>query len=258
MTFQVLKVLLLPVIMLFIMACGSEPRVIEGKSTGQGITPNSIPSLENNATSKTPDSKERKVIVEDVLNTEKYSYLHVSEKGEKFWIAISNREVAVGETWYFRGGLLKKNFFSREFKRVFETVYLVSDIRKQPIGSGTGIDGAAETVTTPNQIPNLEVGKIESAPGAISLKELFSNKEKYENKIVKVTGKCVKTNPMIMNRNWLHIQDGSGEGLDLTVTTTENIPLGVIITMEGVLTLDKDFGAGYRYEVIMEEAVTIQ
>ena len=58
-----------------------------------------------------------------------------------------------------------------------------------------------------------------------------------------------------MNRNWLHIQDGSEEGLDLTVTTEENIALGAIVSLEGVITLDKDFGAGYRYDIIMEKAM---
>ena len=53
----------------------------------------------------------------------------------------------------------------------------------------------------------------------------------------------------------MHIQDGSEEGLDLTVTTEENIALGAIVSLEGVITLDKDFGAGYRYDIIMEKAM---
>jgi hypothetical protein len=99
------------------------------------------------------------------------------------------------------------------------------------------------------------VGNIEPAQGAIRLSELFSNKAKYNNQVIKVTGKCVKVNPMIMNRNWVHIQDGSGNDLELTVTTAEMIPLGAVITFEGTIALDKDFGAGYRYDVIMEGAV---
>ena len=69
------------------------------------------------------------------------------------------------------------------------------------------------------------------------------------------TGKCVKVNPMIMGRNWIHLQDGSGDNLDLTITTTENIPVGHVITLEGTIALNKDFGAGYKYDIIMEEAV---
>ena len=58
-----------------------------------------------------------------------------------------------------------------------------------------------------------------------------------------------------MNRNWIHLQDGSEEGLDLTVTTTELVRLGDIVSLEGTIVLDKDFGAGYRYDIIMESAV---
>jgi hypothetical protein len=63
---------------------------------------------------------------------------------------------------------------------------------------------------------------------------------------------------MIMNRNWIHIQDGTGDKLDLTVTTTENIALGSVVTLKGTIALDKDFGAGYRYDIIMEGAVVQQ
>jgi hypothetical protein len=63
---------------------------------------------------------------------------------------------------------------------------------------------------------------------------------------------------MIMNRNWIHIQDGTGDQLDLTVTTTENIALGSVVTLKGTIALDKDFGAGYRYDIIMEGAVVQQ
>ena len=59
---------------------------------------------------------------------------------------------------------------------------------------------------------------------------------------------------MIMGRNWVHLQDGSGKNLDLTVTTMENIPLGAILTMEGTIATNKDFGAGYKYDIIMEGA----
>jgi len=54
----------------------------------------------------------------------------------------------------------------------------------------------------------------------------------------------------------VHIQDGTKEGdhFDLTVTTQVYVNAGDIVTFEGVVALDKDFGAGYFYDVIMEEA----
>jgi hypothetical protein len=64
---------------------------------------------------------------------------------------------------------------------------------------------------------------------------------------------------MIMNRNWIHLQDGSlkDKTVDLTITTTENIALGSIVAVEGIITLNKDFGAGYKYDIIMEDATLI-
>ena len=102
---------------------------------------------------------------------------------------------------------------------------------------------------------DLKVGEIIPVEGAITLAKLYEEKTKYQNQSVKVTGKVVKVNPKIMNRNWLHLQDGSGEGLDLTVTTQLEVPLGAVVSLEGILALDKDFGAGYRYDIILEGAV---
>lgn len=253
MKFQTTLILLLAI---SVLSCNSKPRVIEGESTTGQVAVNTIPALaETSGAATNPTSDEHKVVIEEVLNTEKYSYLQVSENDEKFWIAISKREVEVGDTYYYKGGLLKKNFFSQEFNRVFETVYLVSNIWKEPSGDDSVLDEAFAKMQAGQEIPDLEVGNIERAAGAVKLSDIFVNKEKYNGQTIKVTGKCVKVNPMIMNRNWIHIQDGSGDELDLTITTTENIPLGAVVTLEGTIALDKDFGAGYRYDVIMEGAV---
>ena len=61
-----------------------------------------------------------------------------------------------------------------------------------------------------------------------------------------------------MGRNWLHLQDGTGDATkqehDLVVTTTEEAQEGVILTVTGVVAADRDFGAGYRYKVLLENA----
>ena len=67
----------------------------------------------------------------------------------------------------------------------------------------------------------------------------------------------VKVNNGIMGRNWVHVEDGSKSGgnpLNLTVTTSLQIPVGSQVTLKGTIALDKDFGAGYRYPIIMENA----
>ena len=250
-----LNTLLIIMIGLLVISCNSKPRVIESEASSEQADANKIFDMEEGPLVSDALPEEHKVVAEEILNTDKYTYINVTENGEKFWIAIPRSEVKVGETCYYRGGLLKKNFFSPEFNRVFETVYLVSEFWKQPTGGGSTLDGAHANIQGGEAIPDLEVGNIEMAKGAIKLSELFAHKEKYSNQVVKVTGKCVKVNPQIMKRNWVHVQDGSGEGLDLVITTMENIPLGAVVTLEGTIALDKDFGAGYRYDVIMEGAV---
>ena len=100
---------------------------------------------------------------------------------------------------------------------------------------------------------------IEATGTSISISELFKNKEKYNNTIVKIKGEVTKFNPAIMNTNWVHIQDGTefNGKFDLTVTTTETLQIGDIVILEGKVTLNKDFGAGYLYAVIIENAAFI-
>jgi hypothetical protein len=61
-----------------------------------------------------------------------------------------------------------------------------------------------------------------------------------------------------MGKNWVHLQDVSGDTgkrtSDLVVTTQDAPKVGDVVTAKGTLHKDKDFGAGYKYRVIVEEA----
>jgi len=94
----------------------------------------------------------------------------------------------------------------------------------------------------------------------ITIADLLASKSSYGGKKVKVKGKVVKYNAAIMGKNWLHIQDGSEEDgkSDLTITTDMTTEVGKVITVEGVITLDKDIGPGYFYAIIMEEAKILE
>ncbi|MCB9281684.1 MAG: SH3-like domain-containing protein [Lewinellaceae bacterium] len=234
-------------------ACQGKPKVIEGESVGVSEEGNAEPTALALA-SQQAESDIHKVVVVETLNTERYTYLNVTEDDKNFWIAIPRKEVEVGGTYYYKGGLLKKNFFSQEFNRVFETVYLVSDVQQQPInGNGSALDEAMSNIQVGGTLNEGPID-VQPAEGAIAISTLMKNRQQYEGKTVKVTGKCVKVNPMIMGRNWVHIKDASSDA-DLTVTTMENINLGAVVSLEGTISLNKDFGAGYRYDVIMESAV---
>lgn len=233
-------------LLLVTVACNSKPKVIEAVE-------DSSTDMEQPAVDATTDQL-HKVVVDEVLHTSRYTYLNVTEEGQQFWIAIPKKEVEKGGTYYYRGGLKKTNFKSVEHDRVFETVYLVSDVAKDP--SLIGVAGGNPHTDMPVETVS---GKMDPPPGGITLKELLANKEKYSGQSVRVRGKVTKLNNMIMNRNWIHINDGTIENnVDLTVTTTDNVPLGAVVGFEGTITLNKDFGAGYKYEIIMEDAKLLQ
>lgn len=233
---------------LFLFACNSQPKVIESEAASGTVSAvdQALPGVQ-----VTTDA-EHKVVAEEALNTEKYTYVRVKENDSEFWIAIPKTPVEIGATYYYQGGLMKKNFQSREYNRVFETIYLVAGISKEGAGAGgSAVDQALGQASAEAAAPPKSV---KSAPGAIKIAELVGHLSKYDGKLVRVTGKCVKINPMIMGRNWIHIQDGTANNFDLTITTNDNVPLGEVVTLEGTVALNKDFGAGYRYNVIIEGA----
>ncbi len=86
--------------------------------------------------------------------------------------------------------------------------------------------------------------------------EIYAGKDRLAETVVKVRGKVVKYNSQIMGKNWVHIQDGTGASgtNDLLATTADTAKTGDIVVVSGRISLDKDFGSGYRYELIIEDA----
>lgn len=111
------------------------------------------------------------------------------------------------------------------------------------------------------QSPSVHIAGVEKAPGGSTLQEIFLAKADLAGKEVLFRGKVVKYNTGIMGKNWLHVQDGTGEGgaNDLTVTTNAEARVGDTVLVRGRLATDKDFGFGYKYGVIVEDAeVTVE
>lgn len=102
--------------------------------------------------------------------------------------------------------------------------------------------------------------KVEKATGenAFTVAEIFAKNKELHGKTVRVQGKVVKYNPGIMGKNWIHIQDGTGDPMksthDLVATSVETATVGEVITVQGRLAADKDFGAGYSYIALIEDA----
>ena len=104
--------------------------------------------------------------------------------------------------------------------------------------------------------PPLDI-HVEKAPDGITIADLYKNRNNYADKKVIVRGQVVKINNGIMDRNWVHIKDGTSEAgkSDLTITTQEIASVGDIVTFEGVVALDKEYGKGYVYPLVVENGV---
>ena len=205
-----------------------------------------------------------KVVAQEVLHVNAYSYIRVIENGNENWIAAPTTPVEIGKTYYYGKAMEMKNFESKELGKTFGTVYFVERISKSaeeatmPLTENPHANNPIPEPTKP-VIEKKEI-KVEKLTNGISIGELLKNKEKYNNTIVTLKGEVTKYNASIMNFNWFHVQDGSDfEGeFDLTVTTAATVKVGDVVTFKGKVTLNKDFGAGYFYKIIVENAEIIK
>jgi hypothetical protein len=197
----------------------------------------------------------RAVEIEEVMQTSSYTYLKLREVNDVYWAAISRRDdLEEGETYYFDNWMEQKNFPSKELGRTFESILFIQYISDEPFSAN---QPAASAKKGSSRVGNMEIEPMEPAEGGITLAELFRNRQDYDGEVVIVRGEVVKFTSAVMKRNWVHIQDGTAYGtkFDLTITTTESVSQGDVVTFKGKVILDKDFGHGYSYEVLMEDAV---
>jgi len=218
----------------------------------------------------------------ETMDSGGYTYLNVETATGAKWIAVNQTPVTVGEEVTYMDGMVMQNFVSKTLDRTFpEIVFSAGLVGKEPAAQaaapqGTGPESFSQALTTEGApsaqgagmvtgsqkavVPFAEI-KVEKAPGdnSYSVSEIFSKGADLDGQTVVVRGKVMKVSPRIMGRNWIHLQDGTGNPADnthdLVVTTSiEPDPEWDIITMEGVLAANKDFGSGYTYVVIIEDA----
>ncbi len=195
------------------------------------------------------------VVVEESMQVSGYTYIRVKEGDKEYWMAGTTMNVKKGETLYYETAMEMKNFESKELKRTFDSIFFVDNLSNIPPATAQGIKASPQKPTIEKE--NVSVSPAE---GGITLAQLFSKASSYSNETVKIKGKVVKVNNGIMGKNWAHIQDGtnSGADFDLTVTTMDMVNVGDVIAFEGKIILNKDFGYGYSYKVLLEDARVIK
>ncbi|MEK6777455.1 MAG: hypothetical protein AABY87_11370 [bacterium] len=237
--------------------------LIAGCKTETPQTQKSQPPAAAQPTQAEPTTAGYRGTVVDVINSGGYTYVQVDTGSGKIWAAANQFEVKAGDQVMVPQGLPMENFHSKTLNRTFDTIYFVSAIT---------VAGADKTaVQTPEGHPDVSQGHtapsshapsvvdfpgLKKAEGGKTVAEIYAEKNSLSGKNVTVRGKVVKFTPAIMGKNWLHLQDGTGDQgtLDMTITTDGTAKIGDTVLVSGVLAVNKDFGAGYQYDVIIEDA----
>ncbi len=195
--------------------------------------------------------------VQEHLNAPPYVYLRIKTTTGDLWAAVPEARVENGTEVTVVNAMRMTNFESSSLKRTFAEVYLGT---LAPAG-GAAADGpggnphAGLAAGAP-----VDVGQVTKAvgPDARTVAEVWAHRATLEGQTVTVRGVVVKYNAGVMGKNWLHLQDGSGDGgqstNDITVTTMDDAAKGETVTIRGTVRTNKDFGAGYTYPVIVENA----
>jgi hypothetical protein len=226
----------------------------------------------------------------ETMNASGYTYMLIDDGSKKTWVAIPATTVTKGTKVSYYQGMVMNNFTSKTLGRTFDAVVFSTGLAGQDteaaLNSAPATQAApgdsfsaaikaeqnATTLESPTGVSAGSAGAIvplkeisiekSTAPNGYTVGELFEKAKELSGKKVQVRGKVVKFNPMIMGKNWIHLQDGTGNPMenshDLVVTSDETVKVGSVVTIEGTLATEKDFGAGYKYAVIIENASIIK
>ena len=211
-----------------------------------------IPPLIVDTTSKnTPPPVVHTVEVKEVLPAGAYTYLRVLEDKKEQWLAIVKIPAKVGQIFHYDDYVLMTDFYSRELKRTFKEILFLSKLSPGP-GAST-----SETINK-SASEARKYNKAMSQPAKVvnSIADLLENKKLYIGKKIIIKGEVTKYSSNILDKNWVHIKDGTsfiGKS-DLVLTTDKTLKIGDKVTFEGIISADKDFGNGYFFEVIIEDA----
>lgn len=213
--------------------------------------------------------------VAETMDASGYTYVRLDDGTEnEVWAAIPKTQLEVGEEITLQGGSVMNNFSSKSLDRTFESIIFASGVSRgsgdQVVSSADGSSSFSSAVESAGgdasggsagnivEFTELKIEKAVAA-NAQAVGDIFGMAAELDTQKATVKGQVVKVSRNIMGKNWLHIQDGTGDPTakthDLVVTTMDIAEKGDIVTIEGTVTANKDFGSGYKYDVILEEAV---
>jgi len=192
-------------------------------------------------------------VVIDTLNGGGYTYLHIEDSFKKtHWAALEGVKIDKGTEVRFTEEMRAQKFESKSLGRTFDDLIFASNLQTRTSTPEKGNLALINEVVKESPYQQKDT---------LSVKETFDKRASLKDKTVAIRGKVVKVSPNILERNWVHIQDGTGEGGEVgrVVFTSKELPkVGDIVTAKGVVSVDKNFGSGYVYTIIVENASFIQ
>ncbi len=206
--------------------------------------------------------------VVETMNSAGYTYVQVDTGAEKIWAAAPEFKVSVGDDVVVPQGMPMQEYHSQTLDRTFPVLYFVPRI--MVAGADPAADSsmpadhpsvaATSSGTPPVVTPaDIDLTGIEKPAEGVTVAEIFSGKDSLSGKEVTLRGRVVKYSAQIMGKNWVHLQDGTGEAgtSDLTVTTSSEAKVGDTVLVTGQVVTNKDFGYGYNYDVLIEDAKVV-
>ena len=199
----------------------------------------------------------------ETMDSGGYTYVFMDTGQDQRWVAALETPVAVGDVIQTDQGMAMNGFTSNTLNRTFNVVYFVSSLQNlsagsQPMAQASGELPAGHPDVTAGAATAAAVPEIEAFEQGKDIAYVYANKDDLAGSEITLRGRVVKYNPGILGWNFIHIQDGSGDAAagdnDLIVTTKSTTEVGETVVLTGNIVLDKDFGAGYSYPVLIEDA----
>jgi hypothetical protein len=191
-----------------------------------------------------------------------YTYANLEKDGKKTWVAFPTYPTKVGDKLTFKGCMAMPGFQSKALNRKFEVILFCNAPEGKPKAAAAQTNPVAGKKSPGSGGAVIKSGgkiKVEKASGAnaYTVAEIFAKRAALNGKQIVVKGQVVKVSSGIMDKNWIHLQDGTGDEKkktnDLVITSSDAPNVGEVITISGTLAKDKDFGGGYKYSVIIEK-----
>jgi sporulation protein YlmC with PRC-barrel domain len=194
----------------------------------------------------------------ETMNAGGYTYLRLQADAGEVWAAVQQTTVKVGSPVTVNAQMTLENFKSQTLNRTFDHIIFgtVAD-PSAPQPAPNAAAAAQHIAGGAAPVGDVKVAKAEAA-NAKTVAELYAAKGSLKDAPVTIRGKVVKFLPQIMGKNWIHLRDGSGSAdkgdHDVTVTTKDVVAVGDVVVVKGTVRLEKDFGAGYKYPIMVEDA----